>query len=203
MDWRVAGTIVVLGLALAGLAGCGAGEVDAGLVASHVKTFEGHDVEVKSCEEAGEAITNDEYGAKLDEVWRCDVKQRDGSSGFAESCYVVYNELESGVVRDIRCAAARPGCPTRGSSDGDAKGPFLGRVVDPTLVLEKERGNSAPSRTVRVVVHHQNGDARERCGYLNVRVPVGDDPLARAAERVEASGFSSPRYSSSYSLVGG
>jgi hypothetical protein len=202
MDWRLAGTIVLL-LAPAGLVGCGAGEVDAGLVASHVKTFEGDDVEVKSCENVGEAITHDEYGAKLDEVWRCDVKQRHGDSGFAESCYVVYNELESGVIRGLRCEAAGPGCPAGGSGDRNAKGRFLGRVVDPTLVLEEERGNSAPCRTVRVVVHHQGGDARERCGYLNVRVPVGDDPLARAAERVEASGFSSPRYSSSYSLVGG
>jgi hypothetical protein len=74
-------------------------------------------------------------------------------------------------------------------------------VVDPTLVLEEERGNSAPSRTVRVVVHHQAAGARERCGYLNVRVPLVEDPTARAAERLEASGFSAPRYSLSYSLV--
>jgi hypothetical protein len=203
MDWRVAGAIVLLGAALAGSAGCGAGEVDAGLVASHVKTFEGDDVEVKSCENVGEAITTDEYGAKVDEVWRCDVKQLDGGSRSARSCYVVYDELESGVARGTRCAAVGPGCPAGGSGDRDAKGGFLGRVVDPTLVLEEERGNSVPSRTVRVVVHHQAGGARERCGYLNVRVPVGDDPLARAAERVEASGFGPPRYSSSYSVVGG
>jgi hypothetical protein len=209
MSWRVAGTIagtiVVLTLALIGyLAWRVSRGLDAGLVASHVKTFEGDDVEVKSCEKAaGEAITKDDYGAKLDEVWRCDVKARDDSSGFAESCYVVYNGLESGVVRGIRCAAAGPGCPAGGSADRDANGRFLGRVVDPTLVLEEERGNSAPFRTIRAVVHHQTAGARERCGYLNVRVPVGDDPLARAAERVEASGFGAPRYSLSYSLVGG
>jgi hypothetical protein len=205
MGWRVAGTIVILTLAQAAyLAGCGSGGLDDGLVASHVKTFEGDDVEVKSCEKTGEAITNDDYGAKLDEVWRCDVKQPDGGLGFAESCYVVYNEFESGVVRGIRCAAAGPGCPAGGSGDDrTANGRFLGRVVDPTLVLEQERGNRARYRTVRVVVHHQAEDVRERCGYLNVRVPVVDDPLARAAERVEASGFDEPRYSFSYSLVGG
>jgi hypothetical protein len=89
MDWRVAGTVVVLTLVPTGfLAGCGSGGLDAGLAASHVKTFEGDDVDVKSCEKVGEAISNNEYGAKLDEVWKCDVKQRD-SSGFAESCYVL------------------------------------------------------------------------------------------------------------------
>ena len=202
MGWRVAGTIVVSTLALAGyLAGCGFGEADAELVASHVKTFEGDDVEAKSCEKIGEAITSDEYGAKLDEVWRCGVKQRD-SSRFAESCYVVYNELESGVVRGIACAAAGPGCPA-GGGDRDVNGRFLGRVVDPTLVLEEERGNSAPYRTVRVVVSHEEDGAREHCGFLNVRVPAAEDPLKQAAELVEASGFSPPRYSTSSSLVGG
>jgi hypothetical protein len=177
--------------------------LDAGLVASHVKTFEGDVVEVKSCEEVGEAITNDDYGAALDEVWRCDVKRRDGSAGFAQSCYVIYNGFESGVERGIRCAAVGPGCPAGGSGDRNANGRFLGRVVDPMLVLEEERGNSAPYRTVRAVVHHQAGGVRERCGYLNVRVPVADDPVAHAAELVEASGFSGPRYSFSSSLVGG
>jgi hypothetical protein len=208
MGWRVAGiiagTIVLLTLAAVGyLAWRLPRGLDAGLVASHVKTFEGDDVEVKSCDKAGEAITNDDYGASLDEVWRCDVKQRDDGSGFAESCYVVYNGLESGIVRGIRCAAVGPGCPAGGSGHRDTNGRLLGRVVDPTLVLEEERGNSAPYRTIRAVVHHQAGGAKERCGYLNVRVPAGDDPLARAAERVEASGFSAPRYSLSYSLVGG
>jgi hypothetical protein len=159
---------------------------------------------VKSCEKTGEAITNNDYGAKLDEVWRCHVRQPDGSSEFAESCYVVYNEFESGIVRGIRCAAADPGCPAGGTGDDrDANGRFLGRVVDPTLVLEEERENPAPSRTVRVLVHHQAEGVRERCGYLNVAVPVVDDLLARAAERVEASGFDESRYSFSYSLVGG
>jgi hypothetical protein len=199
MGWRSAGTTVVLTLALAG---CGSRGLDAGLVASHVKTFEGDDVEVKSCEKTGEAITNNEYGAKLDEVWRCDVRQRGDSPAFTESCYVVYNELESGVVRGIRCADAGPGCPAGGSRDRNANGRLLGRVVDPALRLEEERGNSAPFTTVRVVVHHQADAARERCGYLNVRVPVVDDPVGRAAEQVEASGFSSPRYSFSYSVVG-
>jgi hypothetical protein len=198
MGWRLVGTTVVLTLALAG---CGSRGLDAGLVASHVKTFEGDDVEVKSCEQTGEAISNNEYGAKLDEVWRCEVQQRGESSVFAESCYVVYDELESGVVRGIRCAAAGPGCPAGGSREGNAKVRLLGRVIDPELVLEGERGNSAPFTTVRVVVHYQAEAARERCGYLNVRVPVVDDPLARAAERVEASGFSASRYSFSYSVV--
>jgi len=47
MGWRIAGTTVVVTLALAG---CGSRELDAGLVASHVKTFEGDDVEVRSCD---------------------------------------------------------------------------------------------------------------------------------------------------------
>ena len=72
--------------------------------------------------------------------------QREGGSGFVESCYVVYNEGESGVVRGIRCAAAGPGCPAGGSGDDrDANGRFLGRVIDPTLVLEAERGNNPPT----------------------------------------------------------
>lgn len=200
---RVAGTLVVLTLALAGFLGwLFSGGLDAGLVASHVKTFEGDDVEVKSCEEVGEAITNDDYGAALDEVWSCAVKRRDGSAGFAQSCYVIYNGLESGVERGIRCASVGQGCPAGGHGDPGANGRFLGRVIDPTLVVEEKRGNP-PYRTVRVLVHHQAGGVRERCGYLNVRVPVADDPVAHAAELVEASGFSGPRYFYSSSLVGG
>jgi hypothetical protein len=34
-------------------------------------------------------------------------------------------------------------------------------------------------------------------------VPLVEDALAPAAERIEASGFSAPRYSFAYSLVGG
>jgi hypothetical protein len=91
MSWRVAGTvagtIVVLSLALAGyLLWRSYGTLDAGLVASHVKTFEGENVEVKSCEKvASEAITNDDYGASLDEVWRCDASLKHSFiSGHAE-----------------------------------------------------------------------------------------------------------------------
>jgi hypothetical protein len=101
MGWRPAGTILLITLALAGcLSACSAGGLDSGLVASHVETFEDENVEVKSCEEIGEAISNTEYGAHLDEVWRCDVK-REGGSGFVESCYVVYNQGESGIERGI------------------------------------------------------------------------------------------------------
>jgi len=67
------------------MAACSSEELDAELVDSHVKTFQGDNVEVTSCEEIGEAITSDEYGAALDEVWRCDIK-RDGTSEFVESC---------------------------------------------------------------------------------------------------------------------
>lgn len=213
MGWRVAGAIAgaIAVLALA-LIGYGAWRVtrpiDAGLVASHVKDFEGDDVDVdvKACEKtAGEAISNDDYGASLHDVWKCDVKRRGDSSGFAESCYVIYDGGVgvSGVVRGIRCADVGPGCPAGGSGERNANGRFLGRMLDPTLLLEEELGNSPPYRTIRAVVHHQAGTARERCGYLNIRVPVGDDPLARAAERVEGSGFDAPRYSLSYSLIGG
>jgi hypothetical protein len=211
MGWRVAGivagTIVVLTLALVGYIWWQVTRpLDAGLVASHVKTFEGDDVDVdvKACEKTvGEAITNDDYGPSLQEVWRCDVNRRDDRSGFAESCYVVYSGLVSGIVRNIRCAAVGPSCPAGGSGDRKSNGRFLGRMVDPTLVLEEELGNSQPYTTIRAVVHYQAGGARERCGYLNVRVPVGDEPLPRATELVEGSGFSAPRYSVSYSLVGG
>ena len=209
MGWRVAGTIAgaiaVLTLALVGyVAWRVTRPLDAGLVASHVKDWEGDGVDVKACEKtAGEAITNDDYGPSLHDVWRCDVKRRDDSSGFAESCYVIYDGLASGVVRGIRCADVGPGCPAGGSGERNANGRFLGRMLDPTLVLEKELGNNPPYQTIRAVVHHQAGGARERCGYLNIRIPVGDDPLARAAERVEGSGFDAPRYSLSYSLVGG
>jgi hypothetical protein len=187
MGWRAAGTTVVLTLALAG---CGSRGLDAGLVASHVKTFEGDDVEVRSCEKTGEAITNNEYGAKLDEVWRCDVKQRDGGSGFAESCYVVYNELESGVVRGIRCAAAGPGCPAGGSGDDrNANGWFLGRVVDPTLVArrgEREPGavHDSPRRRASSVQGCQGAlRLSERCRAGRGR-PPGASSEASRSERI-------------------
>jgi hypothetical protein len=93
--------------------------------------------------------------------------------------------------------------PLGGRGEPGANGRFLGRVIEPTLVLEEDLGNNPAYRTVRAVVHHEAGEARERCGYLNVRVPVGDDPLAQAAEQVERGGFEEPRYSLSYSLVGG
>ena len=203
MGWRTDGTSVLLTLALTGcLSACSAGGLDAGLVASHVETFEDEHVEVNSCEKIGEAISNTEYGAHLDEVWKCDVK-REGGSRFVESCYVVYNQGESGIERGIRCAAVGQGCPAGGRGEPGANGRFLGRVIEPTLVLEDELGNNPVYRTVRAVVHLQADDARERCGYLNVRVPVGDDPLAQAAEHVERRGFEEPRYSLSYSLVGG
>jgi hypothetical protein len=203
MGLRVAAAIVLLTLSMAGcLSACSAGGLDAGLVASHVETFEDENVEVKSCEEIGEAISNTEYGAHLDEVWRCDVK-REGGSGFVESCYVVYNQGESGIERGIRCAAVGRGCPAGGRGEPGANGRFLGRVIEPTLVLEEDLGNNPAYRTVRAVVHHEAGEASGRCGYLNVRVPVGDDPLAQAAEHVERRGFEEPRYSLSYSLVGG
>lgn len=203
MGSRPAGTIVLITLALAGcLSACSAGGLDAGLVASHVETFEDEDVEVKSCEKVGEAISTNEYGAQLDEVWRCDVK-RAGGSGFVESCYVVYNQGESGIERGIQCVAVGQGCPAGGRGEPGANGRFLGRIIEPMLVLEEDLGNNPAYRTVRAVVHHEAGEARERCGYLNVRVPVGDDPLAQAAELVERSGFDAPRYSLSYSLVDG
>ena len=209
MGWRVAGAIAgaIAVLALA-LIGYGAWRVtrpiDAGLVASHVKDFEGDGVDVKACEKtAGEAISNDDYEPSLHDVWRCDVKRREASSGFAESCYVIYDGGVSGVFRGIRCADVGPGCPAGGRGERNANGRLLGRLLDPTLLLEEELGNNPPYQTIRAVVHHQAGGARERCGYLNIRVPVGDDPLGRAAERVEGSGFDAPRYSLTYSLVGG
>jgi hypothetical protein len=200
MGRRVAGSIVVLILALAG---CDAGERDAAGVESHVKTYERDDVEVKSCNEIGDAITDDEdYGATLHEAWSCDVKQLDATSAYAEACYVVYNELESGVVRGIRCTSVGQGCPAGGRHDREAQTVYLGQVIHPTLVLDRARGNDPSRTTVRVEVFHQEPEgAKEHCGYLNVRVPVGDDPMAMAAERVEGNGWAESPYSFSYSSI--
>jgi hypothetical protein len=183
-------------LALLGSAGCGAGEADSGLVASHVRTFEGDDVDVKSCHEIGDAITDDsDYGATLHEVWKCAVDRRD-------ACYVVDDELESGIVRGIRCASVGPRCPRGSRRAGRGETVFLGPVVDPDLVFETARGNNPAQATIRVDVFYQAPEgANERCGYLSVRVPPVDDPVKRAAERVEANGWGEPRYSFTYAAA--
>jgi hypothetical protein len=191
---------------LLALVGCRIGEVDSGLVASHVETFEGGDVDAKSCRKIGDAIAKDgDYGATLHEAWRCAVKQLDGGgSEFVDACYVVYNQLESGVIRRLPCASVGRGCPpgARSGRDGAA---FLGPVVDPDLVLERARGTQPPFETVRVDVSYQRGEGEQQqdCGYLNVQMPITDDPMARAAELVEGSGWAEPHYSFDYSLANG
>jgi hypothetical protein len=188
-------------LALA-LAGCGASELHSSLVASQVKTFEGDDVEVKSCREVGDAITqHEDYGATVHEAWKCAVKQLDGTSGFEDACYVVYDELASRGVRGIRCATVGWGCPPggRGTRQGRM---FLGFVIHPALVLETARGNAPPHKTVRVEVsYEQAGGTKERCGDLDVRVPIEDDPMALATEGVEGNGWAEHPYAVSYSIV--
>jgi hypothetical protein len=193
---RRAAALVLLALALLGSAGCGGGEADSGLVESQVRIFEGDDVDVKSCREIGDAITDDaDYGATLHEVWKCAVDRRD-------ACYVFNNALEPGIVRGIRCASVGPGCPPGGRRAGRGETAFLGPVVDPDLVLERSRGNNPAHATIRVDVFYQPAEgAKERCGHLSVRVPPGEDPVKRAAENVERNGWAEPRYSFAYAVV--
>jgi Protein of unknown function (DUF3592) len=196
---RAAGLFIVSALALAGSAGCGLGEAGAGLVESHVRTYEGDDAEVKSCREIGDAIADDgDYGATLHEVWRCAVDRPGEPAEFADACYVVNDEVESAVVRGIRCALVGPGCPPGGPGDRKGETAFLGRVIDPELVLERARGNEPAYETIRVDVSYQPDGKKERCGYLSVRVPPADDPMRRAAERVEANGWTEPHYHFAY-----
>jgi hypothetical protein len=200
-SWRAAGTIICVLVLGACLSGCAFGESDEDLVASQVKTLEGDNVEVTSCEEVGEAIVRDQYGASLTVAWECDVDPR-GRSGPVESCYTVYAELEVGVIGRLDCSSLGPGCPPGGRRVGGSV--FLGPIIDPDLVLERARGNAAPHRTVRVDVSLDANGAPERCGYLDVQLPIdADDPLKLAPERAEANGWSEDRYSfSSRSLDG-
>jgi hypothetical protein len=186
--------MVICVLALgACLSGCAVGEADEDLVASEVKTLEGENVEVTSCEEVGEAIRRDEYGAFLAAAWRCDVASA-GGSGPVESCYTVYTELEVGIYGRLDCSSLGPGCPPGGRRvRGNV---FLGPIIHPDLVLERARGNAAPHRTVRVDVSQDANGVQEHCGYLDVQLPIeAEDPLKLAAERAEAHGWSEDRYS--------
>jgi hypothetical protein len=171
------------------------GESDDELVASQVKTLEGDDVEVSSCEKVGEAITREsEYGASLNEAWKCSVGRLDGSES-VKSCYAVYNDLELGVIGRWGCSSLGPGCPPGGRRLGSGN-VFLGPITHPDLALERARGNAPPHQTVRVNVSRDAKGATEHCGYLDVQLPVdAGDPLELAAERVEAHGWSQDRYS--------
>jgi hypothetical protein len=191
---RRAAALVLSALALLGSAGCG--EADSGIIESQVTILEGEDVEVKSCHEIGDAITQEsDYGATLHEAWKCEVDRRD-------ACYVYNNGLEPAIVRGIRCASVGPGCPPGGRRAGRGETAFLGPVVDPDLVLESARGNNPAHATIRVDVFYQAPEgAKERCGYLSVRVPPGEDLVKRAAERVEGAGWAEPRYSFAYAVV--
>jgi hypothetical protein len=183
--------VLVLG---ACLSGCAVGESDEDLVASEVKAREGDDVEVTSCERVGDAIIREaEYGAQLSEAWRCAVDRRAGS-GPVESCYTVYTALEVGVFGRLDCSSLGPGCPPGGRRVGGSV--FLGPIIHPDLGLERARGSAAPHRTVRVDVSLDANGAPDRCGYLDVQLPIdAKDPLELAAERVEAHGWSEDRYS--------
>jgi hypothetical protein len=201
-SWQAAGTIICVLALGACVPGCAVGESDEDLVASEVKTREGDDVEVTSCERVGDAIIRDsEYGVQLSEAWECAVDRRAGS-GPVESCYTVYTALEVGVYGRLDCSSLGPGCPPGGRRVGGKV--FLGPIIDPDLVLERARGNAAPHRTVRVDVSLDANGAPERCGYLDVQLPIdADDPLKLAAERAEENGWSEDRYSfSSRSLDG-
>jgi hypothetical protein len=200
-SWRTAGTIICVLALGACLPGCAVGESDEDLVASEVKTREG-DVEVTSCERVGEAIIRDsEYGAQLSEAWECAVDRRAGS-GPVESCYTVYTALEVGVYGRLDCSSLGPGCPPGGRRVGGNV--FLGPIIDPDLVLERARGNAAPHRTVRVDVSLDANGAPERCGYLDVQLPIGaEDPLQLAVDRVEEAGWSEDRYSLSSRTLDG
>jgi hypothetical protein len=180
-------------------AGCGFGESDEDLVASDVETFEGDAAEARSCEPVGEAITADaDYGATLNETWRCSVKRTE-SSVFADACYVVSHGFEFGVIRSLRCAVAGGGCPPGGRRQGQTV--FLGTVIDPDLVLERERGNDPAYTTIRTEVFYKAPDReREHCGYLSVRVPSTQDPVALAADRMEGAGWTRPGFSFTYSV---
>jgi hypothetical protein len=192
--FRRAAPLVLSALALLGSAGCG--EAGSSLVESQVRMFEGDDVDVKSCREIGDAITQEsDYGATLHEAWKCEVDRRD-------ACYVYNDGLEPAIVRSIRCAAVGPGCPPGGRRAARGETAFLGPVVDPDLVLEEARGNNPAQATIRVDVFYQPPErAKERCGYLSVRVPPGKDLVKRAGERVEGAGWAEPRYSFAYTVV--
>jgi hypothetical protein len=84
---------------------------------------------------------------------------------------------------------------------------FLGRQVDPTLVYEESLGHNPAYKTVRVEVSYQKTEgAKEHCGYLDVRVPIGDDikdPSQRAtalAAEIVKTEWTDRQYSFSYFL---
>lgn len=200
----LASAILAVGVLLvACVAGCVVGTPDDELVASEVKSLEGDDVEVSSCEEVGEAIARDsEYGASLYEAWQCDVRPLDDSES-VESCYVVYNDVELGVISRLTCSSVSAGCPPGGRRLRDGR-VFLGPIIDPDLVYERARGNDPPHRKVRVDVSHDGNGSPERCGYLDVQMPVAaEDPLKLAAEHVERHGWSENRYSFAYRSLDG
>lgn len=71
---------------------------------------------------------------------------------------------------------------------------------------EEALGKNPKHVTVRLQVSYEAaGGAKEHCGYLNVRLPIGDDPSldleAQAAELIERSSWAEPNYSFSYSSV--
>lgn len=193
--------VVTLALVPPTAAGCGSGDSDEGQVASDVETFEGDGVDARSCELVGEAITADaDYGATLNETWRCSVKRAD--SDLTDACYVVNRGFEFGVLRSLRCDATGGGCPPGGRREGETV--FLGRVIDPDLVLERARGNDPAYATVRTEVFYKAPDRdREHCGYLSVRVLASEDPSASAADRVEGNGWTRPGFSFAYSPIDG
>lgn len=202
-SWQASVTIVsvlVLGVCLPG---CAYWESDEETVASQVKIFEDADVEVTSCAKVGEAITRYfETGASLTEAWRCDLDPP-GAAPATESCYAVYNDVEAGVFNRLNCSLLGPGCPPGGRRLGDGS-VFLGPIIHPDLVLERDLGNDPRHRTVRVDVSRDANGAPERCGYLDVQLPMdAEDPLELATERAKAHGWSEDRYSFAARQLGG
>lgn len=85
------------------VAGCGVG------VDVYVKEYEGGDV--TSCHKIGERITKAgtypegaEDGDSVDELWKCTVREQDGSSGSVGKCYVVHESKEMTIVRGVGCS---------------------------------------------------------------------------------------------------
>ena len=204
------GTIVGSTLALAG---CSTAVAVDGLGEEHDGA-----AEVKSCHKIGDAITDAEdygtsvddldYSATLDEVWKCAVKQRDGTSAFVDARHIRIhaNSEFTCSVRRVGCESIGKGCPELGARRGD----LLGRILGPELGVRKDHrkrpgvqdgprrgfssGDGGPQEAVRLS-ERLGADRRRR------RRPVAGAGAALAAEMIETQWTDDPQYSFSYRLV--